>query len=344
MLHPHWTNKPPTTPFEQTLYDADLLFYTTFPAARDAARTAALEQNLYDPTSPMDGSTSYDGVHFPEYEIVPDISSPSSPFCGVAEELTYPSLHSNCSQMSPSQPPYTSHHQDRPSYFSLSPVENDAAVYIPSEQSYHHHHQYPSDPTSWRISGSPSSSSFSAHEPSPFVDRPLSDSPNVKTELQETINDGYAPPESPRPDFCQLNRHMKPPTLKFTNNCQLAVMRLDRLSSKQGHLNPSSKYKGHSYAGSSKTFSPKSPSIGLSSVPSKNLPERKPPLACLFCRGRKIACGPPLPGSGKKTCNQCRKRSLQCHYPSESRRGMRKKKTPDTNTDAPIDVKPVVQK
>ncbi|KAK0462547.1 uncharacterized protein EV420DRAFT_1194827 [Desarmillaria tabescens] len=29
---------------------------------------------------------------------------------------------------------------------------------------------------------------------------------------------------------------------------------------------------------------------------------KKPSLACLFCRGRKIACGPPLPGSTDKTC------------------------------------------
>jgi hypothetical protein len=29
---------------------------------------------------------------------------------------------------------------------------------------------------------------------------------------------------------------------------------------------------------------------------------RKPPLACLFCRGRKIACGPPPPESTDKTC------------------------------------------
>jgi hypothetical protein len=31
-------------------------------------------------------------------------------------------------------------------------------------------------------------------------------------------------------------------------------------------------------------------------------PGKKPPLACLFCRGRKIACGPPPPGSTDKTC------------------------------------------
>ncbi|KAJ3514643.1 hypothetical protein NLJ89_g2259 [Agrocybe chaxingu] len=71
-------------------------------------------------------------------------------------------------------------------------------------------------------------------------------------------------------------------------------------------------------------------SMRLSPLPSKRHLEKKPPLACLFCRGRKIACGPPLPGSVDKTCNQCQRRSLRCEYPSESRRGMRKKKNPDS--------------
>ena len=30
--------------------------------------------------------------------------------------------------------------------------------------------------------------------------------------------------------------------------------------------------------------------------------DKKPALTCLFCRGRKIACGAPLPGSKDKTC------------------------------------------
>lgn len=30
--------------------------------------------------------------------------------------------------------------------------------------------------------------------------------------------------------------------------------------------------------------------------------DKKPPLACLFCRGRKIACGPPPPDGDGKTC------------------------------------------
>jgi hypothetical protein len=79
---------------------------------------------------------------------------------------------------------------------------------------------------------------------------------------------------------------------------------------------------------------------------------RKPPLACLFCRGRKIACGPPPPESTDKSCkwvddihhpgqplmntsfcfrSQCFRRQLKCEYPSESRRGMRKKKSSSGN-------------
>ncbi|CAA7263180.1 unnamed protein product [Cyclocybe aegerita] len=81
-------------------------------------------------------------------------------------------------------------------------------------------------------------------------------------------------------------------------------------------------------------------SMRLSPLPSKRHLEKKPPLACLFCRGRKIACGPPLPGSVDKTCNQCQRRSLRCEYPSESRRGMRKKKNTDSTDTVDQDPTP----
>jgi len=68
--------------------------------------------------------------------------------------------------------------------------------------------------------------------------------------------------------------------------------------------------------------------------------ETRPALACLFCRGRKIACGPPLPGSTDKSCNQCARRHLKCEYPTESRRGMRRRnKTSDKVKPAKITVK-----
>lgn len=78
--------------------------------------------------------------------------------------------------------------------------------------------------------------------------------------------------------------------------------------------------------------------------------DKKPALACLFCRGRKIACGPPVPGSKDRTCNQCARRHLKCEYPLESRRGMRKRRSliprgsgsppPEINTGSPKVIRP----
>ncbi|KII92715.1 hypothetical protein PLICRDRAFT_696024 [Plicaturopsis crispa FD-325 SS-3] len=82
----------------------------------------------------------------------------------------------------------------------------------------------------------------------------------------------------------------------------------------------------------------------LSPLPRLRVLEKKPMLACLFCRGRKIACGPPAPDSKDKSCNQCLRRNLTCEYPKESRRGMRKRKedaakdavSMDVTNDAPL--------
>ncbi|KAG9102277.1 hypothetical protein FS749_009617 [Ceratobasidium sp. UAMH 11750] len=66
---------------------------------------------------------------------------------------------------------------------------------------------------------------------------------------------------------------------------------------------------------------------------------KKPALACLFCRKRKIACGPPPPDSPDKTCNQCMRRKQECVYPSESRRGIRKSQK---ETAVPVEEQPTV--
>jgi hypothetical protein len=186
-------------------------------------------------------------------------------------------------------------------------------VYIPSSQPYGYEH--PPRPISPYISRSPPLSPDPPRELTFFVSQPLDTgrSLRINTDIQP-MGDGRSP-ESPRGGFRQLNRRMKPPTLKFTNNCQLAVMRLDRLSEDSQPDSPKAEDQSYRSVSSTSDATPrqttppptefllnsaKSPSIGLSSLPSKNLPEKKPPLACLFCRGRKIACGPPLPG--KKTC------------------------------------------
>ncbi|KAF7374605.1 hypothetical protein MSAN_00345100 [Mycena sanguinolenta] len=49
--------------------------------------------------------------------------------------------------------------------------------------------------------------------------------------------------------------------------------------------------------------------------------DQKPSLSCLYCRGRKIVCGPRYHGG----CGQCQRRGLECEYSIERGRGMRKK-------------------
>ncbi|KAF5375136.1 hypothetical protein D9758_000418 [Tetrapyrgos nigripes] len=69
---------------------------------------------------------------------------------------------------------------------------------------------------------------------------------------------------------------------------------------------------------------PPAPKISKTRTPAQE--KKSLALACFFCRGRKIACGRQDPNSPDRTCNQCYRRSLKCEYPTESRRGMRKKK------------------
>ncbi|KDQ27348.1 hypothetical protein PLEOSDRAFT_176457 [Pleurotus ostreatus PC15] len=56
------------------------------------------------------------------------------------------------------------------------------------------------------------------------------------------------------------------------------------------------------YPASSCSLEPEMSPAPLSPLSDEKPLEKKPPLACLFCRGRKIACGPPLPGSKDRTC------------------------------------------
>ncbi|KAL0959479.1 hypothetical protein HGRIS_011189 [Hohenbuehelia grisea] len=59
--------------------------------------------------------------------------------------------------------------------------------------------------------------------------------------------------------------------------------------------------------------------------PSPSQQEKKPSVACFFCSGCKISCGPPPSESQgqSQTCSQCQNRSLNYNYPTESGRGIR---------------------
>lgn len=110
----------------------------------------------------------------------------------------------------------------------------------------------------------------------------------------------------------KLQRASRSPTLELINDgCELTVMRLDDSSMPRNNGTQISYFNhtnqrrahlpSHTLTWDSGLNSPRT-SIPLSPLLGKRQLERKPPLACLFCRGRKIACGPPLPGSMNKTC------------------------------------------
>ncbi|KAG2341088.1 hypothetical protein BDR05DRAFT_965973 [Suillus weaverae] len=123
----------------------------------------------------------------------------------------------------------------------------------------------------------------------------------------------------------------------------------------QQHYHSPNETPAHPHGGRTGTPYQRSPSprgaLRISPPPHpKRSMDKKPALACLFCRGRKIACGPPVPGSKDRTCNQCARRHLKCEYPLESRRGMRKRRSliprgsgsppPEINTGSPKVIRP----
>ncbi|KAH9060424.1 hypothetical protein EDB83DRAFT_914941 [Lactarius deliciosus] len=65
---------------------------------------------------------------------------------------------------------------------------------------------------------------------------------------------------------------------------------------------------------------------GVLKLPSRTRRRVPVVMACLFCRGRKIACRAPPAGSADPTCNQCSLRSLECEFPPLSRRGLHKRR------------------
>ncbi|PSS37376.1 hypothetical protein PHLCEN_2v778 [Hermanssonia centrifuga] len=70
-------------------------------------------------------------------------------------------------------------------------------------------------------------------------------------------------------------------------------------------------------------------------------PKKKPIMACLFCRDRKISCGPPLLGQEDQRCKQCIRRNQQCEWPKESRRGQHKRTPRRLRVEALINANPL---
>ncbi|OAX39730.1 hypothetical protein K503DRAFT_715893 [Rhizopogon vinicolor AM-OR11-026] len=164
----------------------------------------------------------------------------------------------------------------------------------------------------------------------------------------------YSPPEmttSPSPYSPQSPALMVPSqSYMFEGESSTPAF----IHTNQQHYHSQNESPSHTHGDSTESPSRRSPSprgaCRISPPPhQKRSMDKKPALACLFCRGRKIACGPPVLGNKDRTCNQCARRHLKCEYPLESRRGMRKRRSlvprasgsppPEINSSGPKVVK-----
>ncbi|KAF9049712.1 hypothetical protein BJ165DRAFT_1401584 [Panaeolus papilionaceus] len=282
---------------QQSLLQADAEFYATFPDARLAAERQ-WQPIGYDPCTVYSDTITFSYDH----EAV-----------NAQDTCPYQAVDSA----------YWQSHYSTPSSTLQDNNEHVESTYIQQQQPQHHHQQQP-------YQQPPTTSFF----PQPVPQQPHVDSPAEYPTSPQSDYDDYRSSSVPSPYHATTSSH----TDIIQPKVESPEAAPSPLSPQPSHYSPtisqadSSKApaRAMTWSGPTRPSSPRS--MRLSPLPLKRPLEKKPPLACLFCRGRKIACGPPLPGSPDRTCNQCQRRSLQCEYPSESRRGMRKKKTLPTET------------
>lgn len=101
------------------------MFYATFPAAREAAYNAVLEQHPYEPPRSTDSALLEDAQPL-EYDIRNeqelDISCTSVPLSGPTQEPSYPLSHFDYSTGLHSQEPSPPLYRSQPSYYSPPPL------------------------------------------------------------------------------------------------------------------------------------------------------------------------------------------------------------------------------
>ncbi|EDR05345.1 uncharacterized protein LACBIDRAFT_303218 [Laccaria bicolor S238N-H82] len=330
----------PLSLFAQTLRETDEEFYTTFPQAR-AARQAQIDAQLnhghgpaenygfgegicYEAPPSLQPSPHHDSMQVECRSLYYDYASIQS----MAIHPTTPSQNLDSKQFNQAEQLYQ---------FYAPPLESR-----PDLNTYPQVNQVPS-PTQSQHCSYPCCKSKSH-----VVDHIVSDAP-APGKFRQTISTRteVPPPFDPTPQYrtvaepawpnspasttpTRRHRMVQEPTVRVTSRDHPPHVYARRQSDYQTHA-PSSR---HTFVWRAhRSVSPR-PLMPLTPLPIKCPAEKKPPLACLFCRRRKIACGAPIPGSKDKTCNQCQRRSLRCEYPLESRRGMRKKKV-NINADGP---------
>ncbi|KAF8200851.1 hypothetical protein BJ912DRAFT_1054320 [Pholiota molesta] len=320
--------------FAEAQREQDEIFYATFPDARKALADDTTVF-VYQPTDciyapPVELHYDYGGQYEYEYQYPPSTLAVTTPVAGPSNYPGASTLAAASTSLEHLRELHVQH--DHPALAPLRTPPLQQAYYIPHPEGHLRqdtagHHQQPAQhqlhalPNPRRNSHPYTQSPVDAYSPTGHFSIP----PNTPSDLSA------ASPRSDNEDFGEsIVRRGRPALTRGVPTPRSGRQQPEYPARSLTHPQQSARglsWDPQSHAGEIPDASVPLPPQRLSPLPSKRILEKKPPLACLFCRGRKIACGPPLPGSTDKTCNQCQRRSLTCEYPAESRRGMRKKKT-----------------
>jgi hypothetical protein len=218
----------------------------------------------------------------------PPLTAPPSPVLKVETHQLVPSQHRHLerSYSQPAATPIQPRHRVRPRSMGYSPTSPAS----------------PNDFVSPRLSATSSRATSPLNRLSTFINNdPIQLTGHWSADAQaasEHLLHAPAPRRAQIPEIIAMDR---PVVDTPTPRRHHLTYRLRKAIRAQSHpyINGKSKSRSPSRMGSP------GPRKGRPRVPKPKMDPRapgKPTLACLFCRGRKIACGPPLEGNKDNTC------------------------------------------
>ncbi|EDR05507.1 uncharacterized protein LACBIDRAFT_329840 [Laccaria bicolor S238N-H82] len=298
----------PLSLFAQTLRETDEEFYATFPQAR-AARQAQIDAQLNHGHGPAENYGFGEGICYePPRSLQPSPHRDSM-------QVEYPNLYYDYASNQSMAVHPTTPSQNLDSQQSNQPVQINQ-FYTPPPESR------PDLNTFQQVNQlrSPTQSQHCSYPcckiQSHVVDRIMSAPSPAKFQCTISTITEVPPPFDPTPQYCTMAEPAWPnspasmtPTRRHRTALQKPTVRVTsrdhppRVHARQSDYQTHAPSSHHTLVWRAhRSVSPR-PLMPLTALPIKCPAEKKPPLACLFCRGRKIACGAPIPGSKDKTCN-----------------------------------------
>jgi hypothetical protein len=209
---------------------------------------------------------------------------------------TYPEVHMHQQHVYHQHTAYTQHE-----YWQSQSQEPDGLLmaYLPYQQADDNLHASAGQPESPTRSSSCQHVSDTAEPVTQIAHSPTDDSPLASRSV--------TPPPAPTVAILHAARTTEQAEQPFPHAQSMSRSQLHSLCSPRPHPKNHAQRilarQQHSPSPQVTLRSPSRTSMRITPLPgTKRQLERKPPLACFFCRTRKIACGAPAPGSTDRTC------------------------------------------